>query len=147
MLTALEATIFTLDPILQRDTIALGKFELCQLLIMNDSLYPWFVLVPERENIREIFELAETDQQQLLTESSRFGRLIYSIFNADKLNVAALGNVCPQLHIHHIVRYKSDPAWPAPIWGKLPSRPYTEKYKADVIEKLKSGLTGDFTWY
>ena len=138
--------MFTLHPLLARDTFLLGRFNLCQLLLMNDSNYPWFILVPEVDNIKEIFQLSEADQIQVLQESSRFGKIVYEVFNADKLNVAALGNVCPQLHIHHIARYKNDPAWPAPVWGKAAAKPYTENEKAGIIEKLTNSLQDDFTW-
>lgn len=139
--------MFVLNSMLQRDTIALGHFTLCQLLLMNDNHYPWFVLVPEKDKIREIFELPATDQVQLMQESSFLGNLIYTAFNADKLNIAALGNICPQLHIHHIARYKTDSAWPAPVWGKQAATPYTEEEVNQIIEKLKPGLKNNFTWY
>ncbi|HEX5635511.1 MAG TPA: HIT domain-containing protein, partial [Gammaproteobacteria bacterium] len=94
-----------LHPQLAKDCAELGRFDLCRLLLMNDSLYPWFILVPDREGISEIFQLAETDQRLLMRESLQLARTIHAAFQADKLNIAALGNVVPQLHIHHIVRY------------------------------------------
>lgn len=109
---------------------------------MNDANYPWFILVPDRENVTEIFQLDETDQKQLITESSLLSSTITRLFNADKINVAALGNLVPQLHLHHIVRYTTDAAWPAPVWGKLPAKPYTENEINRVIDKLKAGLGG-----
>ena len=113
---------------------------------MNDSNYPWFILVPDREDITEIHQLNETDQQQLITESSVLSRIIDKQFNADKINIAALGNLVPQLHIHHIVRYKNDAAWPAPVWGKLPAKAYTEEETTQVITMLKSGLSEGFEY-
>ncbi len=113
---------------------------------MKDSNYPWFILVPDREAITEIHQLNETDQQQLITESSALSRIIDSLFNADKINIAALGNLVPQLHIHHIVRYKTDAAWPAPVWGKLPAKAYTEEETNQVITRLKSGLGEGFEY-
>ena len=113
---------------------------------MNDSNYPWFILVPDREDITEIHQLNETDQQQLITESSVLSRIIHKQFNADKINIAALGNLVPQLHIHHIVRYKNDAAWPAPVWGKLPAKAYTEEETTQVITRLKSGLSEGFEY-
>ena len=113
---------------------------------MKDSNYPWFILVPDREDITEIHQLKETDQQQLITESSVLSRIIDKQFNADKINIAALGNLVPQLHMHHIVRYKNDAAWPAPVWGKLPAKTYTEEETTQVITRLKSGLSEGFEY-
>jgi diadenosine tetraphosphate (Ap4A) HIT family hydrolase len=113
---------------------------------MKDSNYPWFILVPDREDITEIHQLNETDQQQLITESSVLSRIIDKQFNADKINIAALGNLVPQLHIHHIVRYKNDAAWPAPVWGKVPAKAYTEEETTQVITRLKPVLSEGFEY-
>ena len=109
---------------------------------MNDSQYPWFILVPQRDNIKEIYELSDKDQQQLNKESSFLSKLLANEYKADKMNVAALGNVVEQLHIHHIVRYKSDPSWPTPIWGKLPTVPYqnVEKTKNRILSLMGTTL-------
>ena len=124
-----------LHPQLQQDCIVIGKLELCHLLLMKDANYPWFILVPDREGISEIFELDEADQQLLLVESARLGQFLVEHFKADKLNVAALGNVVPQLHVHHIVRYKNDISWPKPVWGQAPAQPYVQE-KIDEIKEL-----------
>jgi len=116
--------MFELHPQLAKDCVVLGDFPLTRVLLNKDANYPWFILVPKRENIREIFELSEADQQQLLWESSYFSKQIYNLFKADKLNVAALGNMVPQLHVHHIVRYKNDVAWPGPVWGAVAAIEY-----------------------
>lgn len=129
--------MFSLDPQLAKDTVLLGRLRLCQLLLMNDSNYPWFILVPERENLRELHELSDTDSLQFLEESTLLARALNKGLQPYKLNIAALGNVVSQLHVHHIVRYQYDPAWPAPVWGKLPAKPY---YSAE-ISKLKDLLT------
>ena len=113
---------------------------------MKDSNYPWFILVPDREEITEIHQLSETDQQQLISESSTLSRIIDKQFNADKINIAALGNLVPQLHIHHIVRFKTDAAWPAPVWGKVPAKAYTEEDTKQVVIRLKSSLSEDFEY-
>jgi diadenosine tetraphosphate (Ap4A) HIT family hydrolase len=115
---------FTLHPQLAKDTIVIGELPLCRLLLMNDAQYPWFILVPRRAEIRELYNLHETDQAQLWRESAELSRAAMEAFAGHKLNVAALGNVVPQLHLHHVVRYPHDPAWPAPIWGRLPVKPY-----------------------
>lgn len=128
--------MFQLHPQLEKDTLPLGRFELCRLLLMNDANYPWFILVPERENVREVHELAASDRRQLWDESAQLSRALTTVFKPDKLNIAALGNQVPQLHVHHIVRYTHDAAWPAPVWGKVPPRQY---YSAEIF-KLKSAF-------
>jgi len=136
--------MFELHPQLALDTITIGDFPLCRLLLINDSNYPWFILVPRRSQIREIYELQESDQRQLLKESSQLSRVLVKIFQADKLNVAALGNMVPQLHIHHIVRYQDDQAWPKPVWGLFPAQTYTERALQEVCGNVAALLT-DFT--
>ena len=116
---------FALHPQLARDCHRLGRFELGLLLLMNDAQYPWFILVPQRAGLREVYELDEPDQALLLRESTALSRALMSAFRGDKLNLAALGNMVPQLHLHHIVRHVGDPAWPSPVWGRHPPRPYT----------------------
>ncbi|TLS66557.1 HIT domain-containing protein [Mariprofundus erugo] len=130
-----------LHPQLEKDCFVLGQLPLSALLLINDRNYPWFILVPQREGIREIHQLSEADQQQLMRESSLLASWIEQAFHADKINIAALGNMVPQLHIHHIVRYQTDPAWPAPVWGKVPAIPYTEAEKEAVVAKV-AGLEG-----
>jgi diadenosine tetraphosphate (Ap4A) HIT family hydrolase len=136
--------MFELHPQLIKDTITIGDFPLCRLLLINDNNYPWFVLVPRRPKIKEIFELEEVDQIQLLKESSQLSQVLVKIFQADKLNVAALGNMVPQLHIHHIVRYQDDQAWPKPVWGLFPAQAYTERALQEVCGNV-AALLSDFT--
>lgn len=122
---------------LKTDCLVLGRFALCHLLLVKDANYPWFILVPDRDSIKEIYQLSGDDQVQLLTESSFLSDLVMQVFNGDKLNVAALGNQVPQLHVHHIVRYQDDPAWPMPVWGRVPARPYSETELNELLSKLK----------
>lgn len=131
-----------LHPQLVEDTIIIGRFDLCILLLMNDENFPWFILVPDREHIQEIFQLEKNDQQILMAESSLLSEVLAKEFSADKLNIAALGNIVPQLHIHHIVRYKNDPAWPAPVWGKQPAVAYSEQAIIGIKEKMIRLLKG-----
>ncbi len=131
---------FQLHPRLEQDCIAIGRFELCRLLMMNDSQYPWFILVPERADLQEIYQLSKADRQLLTEESSYLAENLAVLFKADKMNIAAIGNMVPQLHIHHIVRYKSDKAWPAPIWGKFDTVPYAEQEIADRLAQIKEQL-------
>ncbi len=136
---------FQLHPRLQQDSIAIGQFTLCRLFLINDRQYPWFVLVPEKTDITEIYQLSEQDQQQLQQESSVLAKTLAKIYQADKMNIAAIGNLVPQLHIHHIVRFKHDIAWPAPVWGKFDAIPYTEeqinRIKTQLYKKLKNQET------
>jgi diadenosine tetraphosphate (Ap4A) HIT family hydrolase len=127
---------FELHAQLKQDCFIVGQFELCLVLLLNDSQFPWFILVPQRENIREIYELQSEDQQLLIQESSYFSQRLATIFEAEKLNVAAIGNIVPQLHVHHIVRYQTDKAWPAPVWGKFAATPYTTQQRDSRISKV-----------
>ncbi|MFO7604269.1 MAG: HIT domain-containing protein [Gammaproteobacteria bacterium] len=130
--------MFELHPQLQQDTEVLGHFSLCQLLLMQDAQYPWFILVPMRDAIQEVYQLSDDDQQQLWRESAHLAEGLMQAFAADKMNIAALGNVVPQLHIHHIVRYRTDASWPAPVWGKLPAIPYSATEHAALLQKLRA---------
>ena len=125
---------FELAPELKRDCIELADWPLCKVLLLNDSLYPWFVLVPRQAGLKEIIDLSDADQIIYLKESAKLSKLLVEVFKPDKLNVAALGNVVSQLHIHHIARFTTDAAWPAPIWGKHPAKPYTD----EQIQVLKT---------
>ena len=136
--------MFALDPRLQQDTLAIGDFPLCRLLLMNDANYPWFILVPRREAVSELFQLDQADQQQLWLETTRLAETLNDAFVADKMNVATLGNVVSQLHMHVIVRHRDDPAWPAPVWGRLPARPYEAAEIAALQQRLRLVLTNDF---
>ncbi len=136
----------TLHPQLAQDCITLGHFPLCRLLLMKDANYPWFILVPERDNVTEIYQLNEEDQQQLGRESSQLAETLMQVFEGDKMNIGALGNMVPQLHIHHIVRYRTDPAWPAPVWGKLPARPFEENELSELLHHLSTVEFTHFRW-
>ena len=122
------------------DCLVIGRFPLCHLLLAKDANYPWCILVPDREGVSEIHQLSDADQQQLIRESSQLARVLQAVFSPDKLNIAALGNIVPQLHIHHIVRYRDDPAWPAPVWGRVAPLTYTEQQLVARLEKLAAGL-------
>ena len=110
---------FELHTRLAADCIRVGRLPLSMLLLMNDARYPWFVLVPQRNGLSEIFQLPESDQCQLWRESACLARNLMQSFHADKINIGVLGNLVPQLHIHHIARFTSDPAWPGPVWGHV----------------------------
>ncbi|MFW9078147.1 HIT family protein [Pseudomonas sp. P2757] len=132
--------MFALDSRLQQDTLTIGDFPLCRLLLSNDSNYPWFILVPRREDISELFQLDVADQQQLWQETTALAEVLKDLFDADKMNVATLGNVVSQMHMHVIVRKRDDAAWPAPVWGKYPAKPYSAEQVAVIREQLRQVL-------
>jgi diadenosine tetraphosphate (Ap4A) HIT family hydrolase len=130
-----------LHPQLEADCLVLGRLELCHVLLMRDANYPWCILVPDREDITEIHHLNEADQLQLMRESVRLSHALESVFSPDKLNIASLGNVVPQCHVHHVVRYHSDVAWPGPVWGRVPAREYSAEALAEVTAAIKQALS------
>ena len=132
-------TDFKLDARLESDCIKLGYLNRHLLLLLDNSDYPWFILVPQRGGVTEIFQLPESDQCQLWLESARLARSLMQSFHADKINIGALGNLVPQLHIHHIARFTSDPAWPGPVWGHSKPVPYQ---KHGITERV--GLACDW---
>ncbi|NNE63204.1 MAG: HIT domain-containing protein [Gammaproteobacteria bacterium] len=104
---------------------------------MNDASYPWFILVPDRDEITEIYQLESADQRQMWLESCVLSTRIMQVFQGDKLNIAAIGNLVPQLHLHHVVRYRDDCAWPSPVWGKFPPVAYESKALERLISRLE----------
>ncbi len=128
---------FQLNERLQQDTIVLASWPLCEVLLMNDAHYPWCILVPRIPGVREIYELTRSQRQQLDLESTFLSTSLMQVFQGEKLNVAALGNVVQQLHIHHVVRFSSDIAWPAPVWGKVPLQTYSEEQLSLRRQQLK----------
>lgn len=133
--------MFELHPQLAKDCVVLGDLTLTSVLLSKDSNYPWLILVPRRPGVKEIHELSEVDQQHLLRESSGVSRLLAEHFKADKMNVAALGNMVPQLHLHHIVRFKDDAAWPKPIWGVVDAVPYDVESLQLLVDELRKMLS------
>lgn len=130
---------FTLDPQLKKDTLFIKDLELSALLLMNDSRFPWFILVPRRPDLKEIFQLQTQDQQMLWQEINSISKQALHFFKADKMNIAALGNIVPQLHIHVIARHKTDAAWPKPVWGMGQATPYPDSVN-DIIAQMKEVL-------
>jgi len=128
--------MFVLHPQLEEDTVALGQLKLCQVLLMNDAQFPWTILVPMRDNITEMYQLDPADQQQLQSESLAISALMMDHFQGDKLNIGALGNIVPQLHLHHIVRFQHDAVWPKPVWGNIDARPYQAAELSGVTQRL-----------
>ena len=137
----MTASTFQLHPQLAQDTWLVTDLPLCRVLLMNETRYPWVILVPRRQDIREIHELTAMERQPLWQESDQLSRALMKLFKPDKLNIAALGNQVPQLHIHHIARFQTDAAWPAPVWGKFPPQAYTATEAAAQIQHLLAALS------
>lgn len=131
---------FELHPQLLGDTCHIGDWPLCRLLRMNDRGFPWLILVPRVADVREIIDLSEEDQQQLMTEIARASRALRKLLTPDKLNVAALGNAVPQLHVHVIARFTTDPAWPRPIWGVKAPEPFDATGMEAEMTRLRASL-------
>ncbi len=134
--------MFELHPQLAEDTIIVGTFQLCLLLLNRDSNYPWCILVPKCADVREIHHLNPEEQGQLLSESIRLAEVMEDLFAPDKLNIASLGNIVPQLHIHHIARYAHDACWPKPVWGQISPVPYTRNALEERMDQLRYSLQG-----
>ena len=117
----LQDAEWSLHPQLARDTINIGDLPLCRALVINDANYPWLLLVPRRKGMVELIDLGEVERAQLMTEIARVAGALKDVTRCDKLNIAALGNVVPQLHVHIIARRHGDAAWPRPVWGVVPA--------------------------
>lgn len=135
---------FTLHPQLAKDTITVGDFKLCRVLLAKDENYPWLILVPRVESITEFHQLNNQEQAQYLIESNTVSLFLKESLNADKINIAALGNMVPQLHIHHVARYKQDIAWPNPIWGQVPAKIRNENDSRQLIQTITTTLKAHF---
>ena len=134
--------MFTLDERLQKDTWVVGRFELCLLLLHRDSNYPWFILVPQCQGVTEIHHLSPAQQQLLMAESTLVAEALAALFLPDKLNIAMLGNIVAQLHIHHVARFKTDISWPGPIWGAAPAGQYEASVLEQRLESMRNALLG-----
>ncbi|GJD99846.1 HIT domain-containing protein [Methylobacterium isbiliense] len=130
---------FSLDPRLSGDTIAVGDLPLCAVLLLDDSRFPWLVLVPRRPALRELTDLAP-DEAGLLMQEIRLavGVMQDLARGPDKVNVGALGNVVEQLHVHVVGRFRSDPAWPGPVWGHGTRTPYPPHAAAQIVERARA---------
>lgn len=132
-----SSSAWSLHPQLEKDTINIGDLPLSRVLVIKDANYPWLLLVPRRPETVEIIDLNEVEQAQLTTEVNRVARALKEITAADKLNIAALGNMVPQLHVHIIARRKTDAAWPRPVWGVVPALPHDPKEVETFIGALR----------
>ncbi|MGF1686689.1 HIT domain-containing protein [Photobacterium japonica] len=132
---------FTLHPRLAADTTVLGNFPLCQVLLSKEALGPWLILVPRKDALTEIHHLSHEEQCQLMRESSTVAALLEKDYQADKINIGALGNLVPQLHVHHIARFQSDIAWPGPVWGNTDGTQRSEALQQALAEELQAELS------
>jgi diadenosine tetraphosphate (Ap4A) HIT family hydrolase len=133
----MPASTWSLHPQLERDTGNIGDLPLSRVLVINDANFPWLLLVPRRPDIVEVIDLDEVAQAQLMTEIARVSRALREVTQCHKLNVAALGNAVPQLHVHIIARFRTDAAWPKPVWGAAPPRAYERDTLHDLVTPLR----------
>lgn len=131
---------FTLDPRLARDTILLTRLGLCELRLMQDCRWPWILLVPQRDDIVEIFDMTPLDQTMLTFETGITAKALKQASGCEKINVGALGNQVPQFHLHIIARNPGDPAWPGPAWGHGQAESWKEADRAAFIKRLLGAL-------
>lgn len=129
-----------LHPQLAEDTVEVAKLDLCRLLLMNDSRFPWLILVPDREGATELHTLSAGDQATAMKDVTRAAETLENIYAPDKINIGALGNLVPQLHIHVIARFETDPAWPGPVWGHGDPVPYGDSDRAVLVCRLRDAL-------
>ena len=132
--------MFKLDPQLEDNTLNVKELALCQICLVNDKRYPWLILVPQKNGLTEIHNLSEEDQSRLIIEITTTTRIIEKLFQPEKINVGALGNIVSQLHIHVIARFREDAAWPDAVWGNGEPLHYTENKARKLIKLLTKEL-------
>ena len=135
----MKADYFQLHERLAKDTLAVTDLPLCSVRLMDNRKFPWLVLVPRVPNVTEWIDLDRGRQHQLSDEIAVLSHILTALVTPDKLNVASLGNQVPQLHVHVIARYRSDAAWPNPVWGG-PAEYYKEEESSRLIYELRSAL-------
>lgn len=133
--------MFELDPRLAADTVELAHWKLCRVLLMQDANYPWLILVPQCPGLRDFDEVTGADRAVLSDEIGRACGALRTMFKPHKLNVASLGNAVAQLHVHVIARQTTDPAWPKPVWGVAPAKPYAPEALADLARRFAAATS------
>lgn len=133
---------FKLDDRLERDSILVTRIGLCQLRLMNDSRWPWLILVPQRASIEEMFDLAPLDQAMLTFETNLIAEMFKKSTRAQKINIAAIGNIVRQLHVHIVARYENDANWPGPVWGFGERQPYVDADRKALVKSILDSLNG-----
>src|SRR5689334_18866467 len=132
---------FELDERLARDSDLVAVLGLCQLRLLKDSRWPWLMLVPQRGDMSEIFDLQPLDQALLTFETNMVGVALKRVTGATKINIGALGNIVRQLHVHVIARSEGDANWPGPVWGFGKAEPYEDATRDEFIAKLREALS------
>lgn len=132
--------VFELDHRLRADTVFVADWALSRVLLMNDARFPWLVLVPRRAGLTELHELTHAERMVLFEETARASKALKAVTSAAKMNIAALGNVVPQLHVHVVARHPSDAAWPKPVWGVGTPEPYGSEAHEALVQRLKAAL-------
>ncbi|HEY4135866.1 MAG TPA: HIT family protein [Alphaproteobacteria bacterium] len=133
-------TVFTLHPRLAADSVPIGDLPLCRVLLMNDSRFPWLILVPRQPDLREVIDLSPADRGRLLEEIASASDALRAAFSPDKLNLGAIGNIVPQLHVHIVARFETDPAWPGVVWGHSPALAYETAAAEERVADLRRRL-------
>ena len=128
---------FHLDARLAADTAFVAEWALCRVLLMDDAQFPWLVLVPRREGLAELDDLADRERAQLMREITRAMKLLRGVAECDKLNVGMLGNIVRQLHVHVVARREGDAAWPGPVWGHGPAHHYLPEARDNLLDALR----------
>jgi diadenosine tetraphosphate (Ap4A) HIT family hydrolase len=136
----MATTDFQLHERLAADTLEVTRWPLSRVLLMKDRNFPWLILVPARPGLRNLHDLAAADQITAMEEVSRASRVLETLYRPDKINVGAIGNMVPQLHIHVVARFQSDAAWPKPPWGNVPPLPYADAALASTVTRLREAL-------
>ncbi|NBN79996.1 HIT domain-containing protein [Microvirga tunisiensis] len=131
---------FDLNPRLEGDSLPVADLPLCAVRLMKDANYPWLLLIPRQSDLVEITDLAPEDRLQLMTEIATCAETLKGITGCDKINIGALGNVVSQLHVHVIARFRSDAAWPGPVWGAAPATPYEPAAQERLVDALRARL-------
>ena len=134
---------FALDSRLAADTVEVARGACCRILLMNDSSYPWLILVPQRPALRDFHDLADADMAATVAEIGAASRALQALYKPVKINVAALGNMVPQLHIHVIARHSGDAAWPNPVWGAAPPVAYDAGALERRLAELRAALSAE----
>lgn len=133
--------MFQLHPQLETDTLLIGDLTVCRLLLMNNAVFPWLILVPRRADMRELFDLEPADYKIVMDEVRRVAEKFAAHTKADKINIAALGNMVPQLHIHIVARFAKDAAWPNPVWNSgVTAAPYASQIGAARVQEIRAFL-------
>lgn len=132
--------MFHLHDRLQADTAPVAQLPLCRVLLMDNRVWPWLILVPAQPGLTEIHQLSREDQHRLMDEIALASRTLEVLFAPDKINVGALGNLVSQLHVHVIARSKGDPAWPGPVWGSGFAERYSPEERGSLTRKIGEGL-------